>query len=291
MTRQPLIGLNMSLEHADDSLGTNVFCKLDYVDSVAAAGGLPVLLPPLLWNYRRCSESNCAANSQPTWADQLEAFLRHLDGFCLIGGDDYHPGRYGGRAQRTEELLPLRRDRFDLFLAERLLAREDLPVLGICGGLQLLSLARGGALIQDLATEWIPPAEAPVAKTLPHSPRERLRSGANLADVHAWRHPVSVAPDSFLADSVKTRLIAANSYHHQAVRPERLGRGWKASAWAEDGVIEALEPDLTVAQHERIPGVTGNRWLLGVQWHPERQAQTEATHAALFGALIAAAAV
>jgi gamma-glutamyl-gamma-aminobutyrate hydrolase PuuD len=231
----------------------------------------------------------------------LDGLLDQLDGFLFIGGDDYHPERYGGRPQHVEELTPERRDRFDFLLAERIIARPNLPVLGICGGMQLLCLARGGALIQDLATEWPPPPAALAGKggggaagaaartVLPHAKKDRIRPDVAEAELHAWRHPVRLAADSRLAQIVGAAEISANSYHHQAVRPERIGRGLRAVAWTADGVVGAVESDMSAPPAEQIPGAAEGRFFLGVQWHPERQAAREPVHARLFAALAAAA--
>ena len=191
--------------------------------------------------------------------------------FCLIGGDDYHPDCFGGHPQPAGELMHRRRHEFDLLLAECLLEKSSKPVLGVCGGHQLISLARGGALVQDLASEW--QSTHKQASTLQHSGTER--KGTPQAGT-VYRHIVNVAPDSLLARLVGGKKVLTNSFHHQGVRPDRIGTGLVASAWAPDGVIEAIE------------GTDPGRFILGVQWHPERLAG-EAPHKALFDALVKAA--
>ena len=125
MKRRPVIGLNMSLKTGKKSAGDELRVPLHYVDAVISAGGIPVCLPPA---------------EGEAWP---EAVLPCLDGVLLIGGDDYLPDHYGGRPQPPAELMPERRDRFDMMLARWVLEETSLPVLGVCGGHQLLSLVQG----------------------------------------------------------------------------------------------------------------------------------------------------
>ncbi|HQG34655.1 MAG TPA: gamma-glutamyl-gamma-aminobutyrate hydrolase family protein [Syntrophales bacterium] len=296
--RPPVIGLNMSLEGgALPGTAGRLHIALDYVDAVAAAGGVPICIPP-------CEDHR-----------RIRTILPLLKGFLLIGGDDYQPAHYGGHPQPPEELMPLRRDRFDIALARLILEETELPVLGICGGHQLLAIARGGALIQDIGTEWRPPEGGP---PLPHSGRDRARhtgddgasapfpgpppppspgaaAGRGAAAVPGGCHPthgkggylhsVRFAPASLAARAAGVppgKTLATNSFHHQAVHPERVGRDLAASAWSSDGIIEAVEA---------APGsswaATG-RFVLGVQWHPERLPDEE-PHRRLFRSLVRAA--
>ncbi len=305
----PLIGLNMSIESTAASGVERLFVPPDYVAAVAGAGGAPVCIPP--------------GGDLAT----IREIIARLQGFLFIGGADYHPAHYGGHPQPAEELVHPRRDRFDITLAKTILEETDLPVLGICGGCQLLSIVRGGALIQDIGTEWRPPGGGP---PLPHSAKGRehalesrstavasgvtpegktgrregtaakptIQSGgkpdpatgeknanARSALEEEYRHLLRLAPQSLAAHATGTppgEEFAANSFHHQAVHPERVGNGLAASAWSSDGVIEAIEA---------TPGsswaATG-RFVLGVQWHPERLPDEE-PHRLLFRSLVRAA--
>src|SRR5262245_45334133 len=133
---RPVIGLNMAVMEGDQPLRAKAVCHVHYLDAVVAAGGLPLLIPPL---------KDLAL---------LPEMLSRVDGMVFIGGHDYDPAAYGGRPQPAEQLVGPRRHRFDLRLATHVLERTALPVLGVCGGQQLLNIARGGGLVQDIASDW-----------------------------------------------------------------------------------------------------------------------------------------
>ena len=250
---RPLIGLNTTLANMTDPLKAKALCHLKYIDAVVLGGGVPVLIPPY------------------TDRSMLDDALATLDGFCLIGGPDYDPAHYGGHPQPPEQVMDPRRHRFDLWLADAILEGTRKPVLGICGGHQLIALARGAALVQDLKSEWRPP-DAGVT-TLPHAGDYRRGTPD---EGNTYRHALTLARGSLIARIIGRTTVASNSFHHQAVQPQRLGNGIVATAWSADGVVEAIE----------CPGAA--RFLLGVQWHPERQTE-EPEHLAIFKALVAAA--
>jgi putative glutamine amidotransferase len=211
-----------------------------YVRSVLAAGGVPIILSPLLG---------------PAYAARA---LDGLDGLLLTGGEDIHPAWYG--AEPSPHLHPPSRER-DLFeLALFAAARQrELPILGICRGIQLVNVALGGSLYQDLPSE----RPGPVA----HDPAAARETRS---------HAVRLEPGSRAAAALGATELDVNSFHHQAV--ERLGNGLVASGWSEDGLVEAVETPL------------GAPWLLGVQWHPEEMhADRVAPERGLFRALVQAA--
>jgi putative glutamine amidotransferase len=250
---RPLIGLNTSLIDMDDPLKAKAICHFKYIDAVANAGGTPIVIPPY------------------TDRSMLDEILPKLDGFCLIGGPDYDPAHYGGHAQPPDDLMHPRRHQFDLWLADYLLEKTEKPVLGVCGGHQLISIARGGALIQDIRSEWKPTDLQ--ACTMQHADSERKGTPH---EGNIYRHQIKLAPNSRIATIAGATKLLTNSYHHQAVAPNRIGKGLVATAWSSDGVIEAIEP------------LEGSRFILGVQWHPERQTD-ETQHHAIFAALVKAA--
>ena len=257
MESQPIIGLNMSVLEQE---GTDVLrVHLDYPDAVAAAGGWPLCLPAL---------------DDP---DFLREVLPMLDGVLFVGGADYDPGHYGGHPQPKEELVAPRRDRFDLELARRVLEDTDLPVLGICGGCQLLWIACGGGLVQDIRTEWAVPGGG---SPLPHAGKDRAG-----IDPGRYRHDVLLTPDSLAAAGVGNppgNRVKTNSFHHQAADPTRPARRLVISGRSEDGIVEAVEPGPDTDWKR------SGRFVLGVQWHPERM-RDEEPQRRLFEALVMAA--
>jgi putative glutamine amidotransferase len=192
--------------------------------------------------------------------DALPAALDGCDGVLLTGGADVDPAEYGDAARHpTVELAP-ERDAYELLLARLALSR-DLPLLAICRGAQVLNVAAGGTLIQDL------PSQHPT--TLSHAVTE---------PGNAIAHDVTVAPNTCLALLLAGphgdgQRLPVNSRHHQSVKD--TAPGFIVSATAPDGVIEAIEkPDA--------------RFCVGVQWHPENFWQT-GEFGGLFGGLVEAA--
>jgi putative glutamine amidotransferase len=189
-----------------------VLVPADYVRQVSAAGGIPVLLPPI--------------------PDDVEV-LGRLDAVVLAGGADVDPERYGAERSPRSGPAAVDRDEAELALLEAAVSR-DLPVLAVCRGLQLLTVLRGGSLVQHLPDVVGNDAHVPSPGTY----------GDNA---------VRIAPGSRLAGLLGTKAVWA-CHHHQAV--DRLGEGLTAVAWAEDGTVEAAELD-------------GARFVVGVQGHPE----------------------
>jgi len=219
--------------------GGRAFLELpdSYAEAVTTAGGLPLLLP------------NAATPSAARRA------LAGADGVLFSGGNDIDPRRYGQRRHPKTILLHPEKEASDFRHLSVALARR-LPILCVCHGCQLLSVARGGSLIQDLPTQ--------LRGALPHRPP---RPGARAI------HPVHVQDGSLLRRIVRRPELLTNSSHHQAI--DRIGRGLRAVAWSPDGVIEAVEDP-------------ARPFVLGVQWHPERM-QDRVPHRRLFRALVRAA--
>lgn len=187
-----------------------------YVRALETAGLVPLAVPTMLA------------------ADRAGAALAAVRGLVLTGGEDVDPERYGQAPHpRLGDVDPLR-DAAELALIAAARQR-GLPILAICRGIQILNVALGGTLYQDL------PSERPSA--VPHSDETS-------------RHDVRVEAGSRLAQTLGARTASVNSRHHQAIR--ELAPGLKAVAWAEDGVIEGAEP-----------ADAGSPWIVAVQWHPE----------------------
>lgn len=210
LARRPLIGISASevreaktirRVREDEPPGHEVVLGTSYVSATVAAGGIPVMVPPL---------------DPEQIIDLLDD---RLDGVCLTGGPDLDPSYYG--AEPDPHLGPTRPDfdAFELTLARGAVERQ-VPLLAICRGMQVLNVSLGGSLIQHL----------PDHTTLSHRQDE---------PGHVPGHPVALATDSRLAAMVGEREIAVNTYHHQAIRD--LGSGLKVAAKAPDGVIEAVE--------------------------------------------------
>ncbi len=232
MIRRPRIGLTLD---RDDASGRYELQRR-YVDAVLAAGGLPILLP-----HERAVAG---------------AYLAILDGLVVTGGAFDVPPELYGEARRPE-CGPTRPERtaFEREILEAALSAR-MPVLGVCGGMQLLDVVRGGTLFQDLVADaGIRGHEQPPPKDVP-------------------AHEVAVSPGSALEALVGPGSLRVNSTHHQAVREP--GAGVLVTARAPDGVVEAIElPDLPFA--------------LGVQWHPEAVVAHEPRHAAVYRGLVDAA--
>ncbi len=191
----------------------------------------------------------------PPGEPQPERVLEVVDGLILAGGGDLDPTWYGGEVHPTLYLIDPERDRFELHLA-RAVVERGVPVLGICRGSQVLNVAWGGDLVPHLPED----EQVPVRHRLP---------GRVPTD-----HAVRVDPHSRLAAVLGEGELTVRSWHHQAVR--RVAPGWRAVAWAPDGVVEAVE-------------FGGHPWAFGVQWHPELT-QDQTPHRRLFDALVRAAA-
>lgn len=179
-----------------------------------------------------------------------------FDGLILTGGVDIDPAIYGEpRSERVTEVNRAR-DEFELALLRQALER-DTPVLAICRGHQLLNVAMGGTLVQHLEERE------------PH----RSRRGADGVIESGW-HDVDVVPGTLLATALGQSSLRTNSRHHQAVTPERLAPGLAIAATTPDGVVEGLVHP-------------SRRWVVSVQWHPERTEMGEVC-APLFEAFVGA---
>lgn len=216
---QPIIGFTLDFE--ENNAGYSKYpwyaIRENYLTSVSAAGGVPLPLPHEV--------------------ALVETYLCMINGLVVTGGAfDVSPEYYGQTIQSDTVSLKERRTRFEMGMIQGALKR-NMPVLGICGGQQLLAVALGSTLIQHIPDT--------IADPLPHEqPNPRHEAG----------HSVSIVKDTLLHRIIGAGEVMVNSAHHQAV--DVIGKGIITNATAPDGVIEGIEhPDY--------------KFCLGVQWHPE----------------------
>ena len=234
---RPLIGLTLDSEEPGNYSNMPWYAiRQNYMASVVAAGGLPVAISHEV--------------------DLAQAYLDELDGIVVTGGAfDVDPALFGAESRHDSVTTKDRRTRFEWDVTDGALKR-DMPVLGICGGQQLMNVVLGGTLIQHIPDE--------IAGALAHEqPNPRTEPG----------HAVTVTSGTLLHRIVGADELAVNSAHHQAALD--VGQGVVVNAVAPDGVIEGIE-------------ATGRRFCLGVQWHPEYAIDQGDTK--IFSALIGASA-
>ena len=217
MHMKPLIGITMNLD-VQPTRNMNILDQ-DYGKAVYQAGGVPV---PILGINQSISD-----------------LVKHLNGFVFSGGDDIHPRFYKEKPVPGARLTiaPDNRTRFEINLFKAAY-RSKKPILAICGGEQLVNIALGGNLVQDIALQ--------ISKTIKHGASRR---GDKIF------HDVNIIKGTMLSHILKSSRIRVRSAHHQSVK--NLGKGLRLSAQSPDQVIEAIEPK------------SGN-FFIAVQWHPEK---------------------
>lgn len=209
-----------------------------YIRRLAAAGAAPIIIPLLQQE------------------EALRAIYGRLDGLFLAGGDDVDPSLYGETPHPRLGTVNRERDRVELTLL-RWALQDRKPILAVCRGIQVLNVAAGGTLYQDIQ------AQVPGAKQ-----HQYHRIGPR----NYRAHEITVEPNSRLFGVLRTRVVAVNSLHHQAVK--EVAAGFRVTARAvDDGVIEGIE---------RVNG----HFAVGVQWHPEALADEDNTMQALFDSFV-----
>lgn len=208
--KRPLIGINCHLRNE----GKENFYRLNqfYVKAVERAGGIPLILPFF--------ETGAKARN----------YVDRIDGLILTGGDDPNPKRWKEKPHPKMESIVPEKEESDFHLARNAL-RKDMPVLGICYGMQLLNILQGGSLHQHIGD----------------IPGTRKHEGGS-------RHNIEMIGTSRTRDLMGSKR-KVNSFHHQSVH--RLGKGMHVSTVSPDGIIEGMESNK-------------HRWVVGTQWHPER---------------------
>lgn len=240
---KPIIGITPSPFKATSAAGEleRYAIAACYVNAVIAAGGVPIVLPPQ--------------------DGSTDAILRIVDGLLFSGGADIDPAIYGDTDvhPKTYDIHPLR-DRFELELIKAAIER-DIPTFCICRGIQVLNVACGGTLHQDVPDQY--------SAAIPHRQQETGHQN------HESSHSVLAESGSLLETTYDLTDIPVNSYHHQAVK--EIAPGLRVAGLSEDGLVEAVE-------------LPGKSFVLGVQWHPEMMFEAHPEHLAPFKQLVEAAA-
>jgi len=195
-----------------------------YVTALENAGLIPLIVPPL-------SSAGAAAS-----------VLDSVSGLVLTGGEDVDPARYGEQRHGKVRSVNVARDATEAALINEAKARR-MPVLAICRGIQILNVALGGTLIQDIPSE--------ITTSISHDDEGPRDSRS---------HDISVEPGSLIARAIGTEHATVNSFHHQSV--QRVAEGMRITAKSPDGIIEGIE------------STDKNWWVMGVQWHPEEMTES-----------------
>jgi len=246
--KRPVIGITCCMDYEDKKRKYPFtfafdYLKRHYTEAVELAGGIPLILPNI---------------------ENLELtgdIIKTIDGLLLSGGGDIHPTFFGQKMirslQRSKKYLTItkQRDRFEIELVIKA-KKKKIPVFGICKGHQVLNVALGGTLHQDLSLLN--------RKTIEHSTKGNIK--------HKKKHKVEIKKGTLLFSIIKKKTIEVDTDHHQVIKD--MAPGFITSAKSEDGIIEAIEsPE--------------DDFLLSVQWHPEMNLE-EKTSLALFKSFIRA---
>ena len=223
---RPIIGV---LAEIDSELSTKV--RHSYIHAIEQSGGIPVLFP-----YVDGDET-------------VEHMVDSCDGFLFTGGADIDPKRYGEEAGENIGEIQAHRDEFEFHVFQKVINTEK-PILAICRGAQLVNVALGGTLYQDIPSQ--------VQTNMLHRQIEPYFSPS---------HNVKILINTPLSELMRTEQITANSFHHQAIKA--LGKGLETMAIAEDGIVEAVYSPV-------------GRYIRAYQWHPERLVDIDTQNRKIF---------
>ncbi|MDR0743382.1 MAG: gamma-glutamyl-gamma-aminobutyrate hydrolase family protein, partial [Tannerella sp.] len=213
--KRPVIGVSDASKD-----GKNVAVPRSYIDAVLQAGGVPVVIP-VIYDEKKVIE-----------------LLNTMDGIIFAGGEDFDPAYYNERSIPQMGRINAPRDEFEMKLVH-LAAERSIPILGICRGLQLINIAFGGSLYQDLPAQYYD-------NTISHRQKQPNYEAS---------HAVYVEDNTVFANIVKERMLMVNSLHHQAIK--KVARGFRIAGKSPDEIVEVIEK------------VDDENWILGVQFHPE----------------------
>lgn len=225
-SKKPVIGIILDLVNNNDNNRYSIFpwyaLRQNYAESVLLAGGIPLMIP---------------------YQDDVSAILQLLDGLVLAGGDeDIHPKFYNHEITSQKTIANDARDNFEVNITKKAIAL-NMPILGICRGMQLLNIVFGGTLMQHIP-DYL---QANEIKSLINHEQPTQK--------HSLSHAINIKPLTILAQlagDISQTMV--NSTHHQAVW--QVGEGMIVSATAADGIIEAIES-------------INHKFIIGVEWHPE----------------------
>jgi putative glutamine amidotransferase len=236
--KSPLIAVSTSV--TVDKYPERAYVNASYLDAIQQAGGVPVPVPPQLGSAARAE------------------ILSRVQGVLLTGGGDVDPARFDEAPHPTTSEVSTARDTLEIELTRWALGRRA-PLLAVCRGLQVLNVALGGSLYQDIPSE-------------PGSPLDHSQSSLQGKARHIPTHQVKVLEGSRLAGILGALEVDVNSFHHQAIK--RLGQGLTDVAWAPDSIIEGVELG------------DADQFVVGVQWHPEELVTNDRAAFNLFAALV-----
>lgn len=241
---KPLIGIPAHKSKADTPPHRPLYAlHSSYVEGVLAGGGAPLQIPHAM-DF-----------------ETLRTVFDRIDGLLLAGGGDVDPSLYGEKASEHVRSVDMERDEIELTLV-RWALQDDKPLFAICRGIQVMNVALGGSLYQDIATD------------MPGAVRHDFFRGKGFAPDHL-AHDVQVVATSRIGSLLGGSCCTVNSLHHQGIK--RLASELTAVGHAPDGLVEAVE-------------VEGHSFAVGVQWHPEALAPTDPVMLRLFEGLTEAAA-
>lgn len=231
---KPVIGLTAFTEPTPQKRRVNV--SYHYIESIEMVGGIPIVIP-------ECKH-----------LEMVDPYLERIDALIISGGVDVSPYLYGANPTTKVNYFSVERDNFEIALVKGAIEKK-IPVFGICRGIQIINVALGGTLYQDIWDET----------------DSRMGHYPEVMPVNQLYHSINVVPGTTLSKLFNKNYFLVNSFHHQAIK--EFGVGVFASAHADDGMVEAIE-------------LKDNKYVYGVQWHPEDLTTDYPEFRALFSHLI-----